>query len=105
MHSHASTSITSDSSALVPIAAATSEPLPKRRSQEARCCPVFTSLAEETRTAVDTACAAFHLSLQPQTLRAWACAETFPDGLRPVRLRGRLGWPVADLRRMLGVAP
>ena len=60
------------------------------------------SLADETRTAVDTACAAYHLSRQPQTLRGWACLENGP--LRPVRLHGRLAWRVADLRRLLGVA-
>lgn len=62
----------------------------------------FVSLDRETRTAVDTACAAFHLSRQPQTLRAWACLENGP--LRPVRVHGRLAWPTAELRRVLGVA-
>lgn len=61
----------------------------------------FVSLDRETRTAVDTACAAFHLSRQPQTLRAWACLENGP--LRPLRVHGRLAWPVAELRRVLGV--
>ena len=64
----------------------------------------FVSLDRETRTAVDTACAAFHLSRQPQTLRGWASAETFPEGLRPLRVMGRLAWSVAELRRVLGVA-
>ena len=64
--------------------------------------PAFVSLDRETRTAVDTATAAFHLSRQPQTLRAWACLENGP--LRPLRVHGRLAWRVADLRRVLGVA-
>ena len=64
--------------------------------------PAFVSLDRETRTAVSTACAAFHLSRQPQTLRGWACKEDGP--LRPVRVNGRLAWPVAELRRVLGVA-
>jgi hypothetical protein len=63
--------------------------------------PAFVSLDRETRAAVDTACAAYHLSRQPQTLRAWACLENGP--LRPVRVHGRLAWPVAELRRVLGV--
>jgi len=63
--------------------------------------PAFVSLERETRTAVDTACAAFHLSRQPQTLRAWACLENGP--LRPVRVHGRLAWHTAELRRVLGV--
>ena len=61
----------------------------------------FAALDAETRVAVDTATAAHHLSRQPQTLRAWACREDGP--LRPVRINGRLAWPVADLRRVLGV--
>jgi len=64
--------------------------------------PAFVSLDRETRTAVETACAAYHLNRQPQTLRGWACLENGP--LRPVRVHGRLAWKVADLRRLLGVA-
>lgn len=64
--------------------------------------PAFIPLDRETRAAVDTATAAYHLSRQPQTLRAWACLENGP--LRPVRVHGRLAWPVAELRRVLGVA-
>ena len=63
--------------------------------------PAFISLDPETRAAVDTACAAYHLSRQPQTLRAWACLENGP--LRPVRVHGRLAWPTAEIRRLLGV--
>ena len=65
--------------------------------------PAFVSLDRETRTAVDTACAAFHLCRQPQTLRAWAMRDgTGP--LRPLRINGRLAWKTEDLRRVLGVA-
>ena len=64
--------------------------------------PAFVPLECETRAAVDTATAAYHLNRQPQTLRAWACLENGP--LRPVRVHGRLAWPVAELRRVLGVA-
>ena len=63
--------------------------------------PAFVPLERETRSAVDTATAAYHLSRQPQTLRGWACKEDGP--LRPVRVHGRLAWPVAELRRVLGV--
>ena len=63
----------------------------------------FTPLALETRLAVETAAAAHHLNRRPQTLRGWASAETFPEGLRPLRINGRLAWPVASLRKMLGV--
>lgn len=62
----------------------------------------FAPLDRETRTAVDTATAAHHLSRKPQTLRVWACLENGP--LRPIRVNGRLAWPVAELRRVLGMA-
>ena len=62
----------------------------------------YVSLTNETRTAVDTATAAHHLMRKPQTLRGWACLENGP--LRPVRVHGRLAWPVSELRRVLGVA-
>jgi hypothetical protein len=58
-------------------------------------------LAREMRAAVPTAEAAAHLGRAPQTLRLWACNEDGP--LRPLRINGRLAWPVADLRRLLGV--
>jgi hypothetical protein len=61
----------------------------------------FPSLDSEVRTAVPTDCAAFHLGRRPQTLRAWACREDGP--LRPIRIHGRLAWPVGELRRLVGV--
>lgn len=51
---------------------------------------------------VDTAHAAYLLSRQQQTLRGWACHEDGP--LRPMRINGRLAWPVSELRRVLGVS-
>lgn len=64
--------------------------------------PVVVSLDRETRSGLDTATAAYHLNRRPQTLRAWACLENGP--LRPVRINGRLAWPVAELRRLMEVA-
>lgn len=61
----------------------------------------FLPLDRETRAAVDTETAAFHLSREPQTLRVWACKENGP--IRPLRINGRLAWRVDDLRRVLGV--
>ena len=58
-------------------------------------------LERETRSAVPTSEAAAHLGRAPQTLRLWACSEDGP--LRPLRINGRLAWPVAELRRVLGV--
>lgn len=59
----------------------------------------FPPLDQETRSHVETACAAFHLIRKEQTLRAWACLENGP--LRPVRVNGRLAWEVAAIKRLL----
>ena len=70
-------------------------------ARESANCPVFVPLDRETRVAVDTDCAAFHLSRRPQTLRCWAAFESGP--IRPLRINGRLAWPVAGLRKLLRV--
>ena len=57
-------------------------------------------LDQEPRTTLPTSEAALHLNRAEQTLRLWACREDGP--LRPVRIKGRLAWPVAGLRRVLG---
>ncbi len=62
----------------------------------------FPALELVTKPHVDTAHAAYMLLRKQQTLRSWACFENGP--LRPVRIHGRLAWPVAELRRVLGVA-
>ena len=63
---------------------------------------MFPALETVTRPTVDTATASYYLSRRPQTLRGWACHEDGP--LLPLRINGRLAWPVAELRRVLGVA-
>lgn len=60
------------------------------------------ALERETRSALPTPEAAYHLNRAQQTLRLWACLENGP--LRPIRISGRLHWKTADLRRLLGVA-
>jgi len=52
------------------------------------------------RPCIDTASAAHYLNRRPQTLRLWACFESGP--LRPIRVSGRLAWPVAKIRELLG---
>ena len=59
----------------------------------------FQPIEQETRSHVETACAAYHLNRRAQTLRAWACHEN--GALRPIRIMGRLAWSVADIRRLL----
>lgn len=60
------------------------------------------SLELETRSALPTHEAAYHLNRANQTLRLWAMRDgTGP--LRPIRINGRLAWPVSELRRVLQV--
>jgi len=64
----------------------------------------FVPLNLETRTHVSTAVLCHHLGRKEQTARGWASAETYPPGLKPLRVMGRLAWPVAGIRAVLGVA-
>ena len=64
----------------------------------------FPPLELESRPRVPTEQAAHYLNRRPQTLRGWHSQGTYPDSLRPVRINGRLGWPVAGIRAVLGVA-
>lgn len=43
--------------------------------------------------------AAAAINRKPQTLRKWACLDTGP--IRPIRINGRLAWPVSELRKLL----
>lgn len=62
-------------------------------------------LRNEQRSHVDTATAARLLLRRPQTLRGWHSAGAFPiDGLRPLSINGRLAWPVAAIKAVMGVS-
>lgn len=58
-------------------------------------------LAQEARAALSTAEAAAHLNRAQQTLRLWAMRENGP--IRPLRINGRLAWPVARIKELVGV--
>ncbi len=61
----------------------------------------FQPIEQITLTTIPTEQAAFYLNRQPQTLRIWAMKE---NGLiRPIRINGRLGWPVKEIKKVLGV--
>lgn len=62
----------------------------------------FPPLELVNRPTVPTEQAAYYLNRRPQTLRGHACMENGP--IRPLRINGRLAWPVSELRRVLGVA-
>lgn len=63
---------------------------------------LYEPLDRVTRPMLTTAEAAYYLNRRPQTLRVWACTEEGP--IRPVRLHGRLGWPLSEVCRCLGVS-
>jgi hypothetical protein len=59
-------------------------------------------LAQETRSALPTAEAAYQLNRAQQTLRLWAMRNDGP--VKALRIHGRLAWPVADIKALMGVA-
>ena len=63
----------------------------------------FTPLEQVTNPTVTTNAAAYYIDRRPQTLRIWAMGNR-PAPIRPVRVNGRLAWPVKDLKRVLGVS-
>ena len=63
--------------------------------------PTYPPLKQETRYTLPTNNAAFHLNVSSQTLRVWACYENGP--IKPLRINGRLAWPVAAIKELLGV--
>lgn len=60
----------------------------------------FPPLSAVTRPVLDTDAAAYYLNRRPQTLRKWAMGDGLGP-IRPVRIFGRLGWPVSEIRRVL----
>lgn len=59
-------------------------------------------LEREARATLPTPEAAHHLNRAQQTLRLWAMREDGP--IRPLRINGRLAWPVARIKELVGVA-
>jgi hypothetical protein len=62
----------------------------------------FPALDTLTVPTVSTEIAAYYLNRKPQTLHLWACRG---GPIKPLRVEGRLAWPVEELRRVLGVEP
>lgn len=63
----------------------------------------FPPLELVTKPNLTTAEAAYYLNRRPQTLRGHACHEVGP--IRPLRINGRLAWPLEKLRQVvLGVS-
>ena len=62
----------------------------------------YPALEQVTRPAITTREAAHYLNRAEQTLRIWASKEN--GAIRPIRINGRLAWPTAEIKRVLGVA-
>lgn len=60
----------------------------------------FPPLEEISRPTVPTDQAGYYLDRRPQTMRMWAMTG-YP--IKPIRINGRLAWPVTELRRLLEV--
>ena len=60
----------------------------------------FPPLALVTKPNLTTAEAAYYLNRRPQTLRIWSMNQ---HPIRALNINGRLAWPAAELRRLLGV--
>lgn len=65
--------------------------------------PVKPPLRDVTADILPTAEAAYYLNRSPQTLRLWATGCR-PAPILPRRINGRLAWPVAAIRALVGVA-
>jgi hypothetical protein len=59
----------------------------------------YPGINAEVRTTLPTAAAAFYLNRRPQTMRSWASLEDGP--ILPIRINGRLAWPVAGIKQLL----
>jgi|GEM_PF-1591431 len=60
----------------------------------------FPDIRTESRTHVPTDIAAHWLGRKGQTMRCWAMTG---HPIMPRRVNGKLAWPVAEIRRLLGV--
>ena len=62
--------------------------------------PKYPRLESVTMPTLTTVAAAYYLNRKPQTLRIWAC---YGGPIRPLRVNGRLAWPVSEIRKILGM--
>lgn len=64
----------------------------------------FPPLESVTKPHLTTHELAHYTNLRPQTWRMKACYDSAPEGLRPLKICGRLAWPTEVVKRWLGVA-
>ena len=58
-------------------------------------------LEQVTRPTLTTAEYSYYRNIPPQTARIHACKGT--GGITPRRIGGRLHWPTAEVKRLMGV--
>ena len=71
---------------------------------EAKAHQNYPPLSSVTKPNLTTAELAHYSNMAKQTWRVKACYDTAPDGLRPLRVCGKLAWPTAGAKKLLGVA-
>lgn len=65
---------------------------------------LYPPLETVTKPNLTTAELAWYSNMAEQTWRVKACYDTAPEGLRPLRVCGKLAWPTAGAKKLLGVA-
>lgn len=65
--------------------------------------PTRARLCDVTADILSTQDAAYYLNRAPQTLRLWASGQRSAP-IQPRRINGRLAWPVAQVRALVGAA-
>jgi hypothetical protein len=68
-----------------------------------QCAAPYPPLEQVTKPNLTTAELAFYSNMAVQTWRVKACYDTAPEGMRPLRICGRLNWPTAGAKKLLGV--
>jgi hypothetical protein len=63
----------------------------------------FQPLEQVTRPNITTAELAYHSNMTEQAWRVKACYDTAPEGLRPLRVCGKLAWPTLGAKKLLGL--
>ena len=64
----------------------------------------YPPLEQVTKPNLTTVELAYYSNMCAQTWRVKACYDTAPEGLRPLRVCGKLAWPTAGAKKLLGVA-
>lgn len=72
----------------------------RRAATESQQFPPLESVSKPNLTTRELA---YYSNMAEQTWRVKACYDTAPEGLRPLRVCGKLAWPTAGAKKLLGV--